>query len=223
MLERHIQFVKVEQPDPAETAGAARTRLGEKFPRTAVRRMTHLGLLLGSTLDGLTLGLDDALVYATTYSETRALEDYLASFPTASPLLFQTSIHPGAVQQVMIARQQPVGRFWPMTGQRRLVEQALLTALLEPAPRVVLVGGEERGTWMLTHGRASDRPFAFALALASEAAGAVGRISFAATPPGAPLAIAEACPTLPEFTAALAGRTPLGWLGAGGHWSLTWA
>src|SRR5947199_274737 len=78
---------------------------------------------------------DDALIYASTFAETRSLEDYLTSFPTASPLLFQTSIHPGAVQQVLIGRQQPVGRFWPLTGRRRLVEHALLTALLEPVPR----------------------------------------------------------------------------------------
>ena len=77
--------------------------------------MTHLGLLTGAVLDGVPLTAADAVVYASSFAETRALEDFLASFPTASPLLFQTSIHPSAVQQVLIGRQQPVGRFWPMT------------------------------------------------------------------------------------------------------------
>ncbi|MBI4624678.1 MAG: hypothetical protein HY736_15845 [Verrucomicrobia bacterium] len=119
MIERYIHHLRVERPAADETVTGGRARLGEKFPRAALRRMTHLGLLVGSALDGLALGPDDALVYATTFAETRALEDYLATFPTPSPMLFQTSIHPSAVQQVLIARQQPLTRFWPMTGRRR--------------------------------------------------------------------------------------------------------
>ena len=237
MLERHIHSLRVERPASDETLAAARARLGEKFPRTALRRMTHLGLLVGAALDGIAPGPDDALVYATTFAETRALEDYLASFPTPSPLLFQTSIHPGAVQQVMIGRQQPLGRFWPLTGRRRLVEHALLTALLEPAPRVLLVGGEERGTWMLEHHMASDRAFAFALALTSEPAGAAGRVTFVPASSGTgflPVSLAKhgqdahatsdgPCPSLAGFTDALAERRPLHWRGAGGAWSIVWS
>ena len=217
MIERFLHYVRVEQPGPDETAAGARTRLGDKFPRTALRRMTHLGILLGSALEGAPLGPDDALVYATTFGETRALEDFLLGFPAASPLLFQTSIHPGGVQQVLIGRQQAIARLWPLAGRDRLVEQALLTALLEPAPRVALVGGEERGTWMLEHGMASAGSFAFAAILTREPAGAIGRVALV---PG-PLAD-EASPTLENFTEALAGRRPLRWAGAGGIWSLEW-
>lgn len=217
MIERHVHALGVELPPVAETAAEARERLREKFPRNAVRRMTHLGLLVGSTLDGIVLGPDDAVVYASTYAETRALEDFLLSFPTASPLLFQTSIHPSAVQQVLIGRQQPIARLWPLAGKPRLVEQALLTGLLEPAPQVVLVGGEERGTWMLEHGMAAERSFAFAVRLTAEAAGAIGSVTFA--PSERP---DEACPTLEDFTLALAARRPLQWQGAGGGWSVTW-
>lgn len=217
MIERYLQHVRTELPAADETAAGARARLAEKFPRTALRRMTHLGLLLGSALDGAGLGPDDALVYASTFAETRALEDFLQSFPGASPLLFQTSIHPGGVQQVLIGRQQPLARLWPLAGRPRLVEQALLTALLEPAPRVAVAGGEERGSWLLEHGMASDRSFAFAAVLTREAAGAAARVAF--TPgPGAD----EACPTLEQFTHALAGRQPLFWSGGGGRWSLDW-
>jgi len=219
MIERFIHQLRVELPPAAETAAGARERLREKFPRNAVRRMTHLGLLVGSVLDGMALGPDDAVVYASTFAETRALEDFLSSFPAASPQLFQTSIHPSAVQQVLIGRQQPVARLWPLAGRARLVEHALLTALLEPAPRVVLVGGEERGTWMLEHGMASARSVAFGALLTSEAACAVGSVAFA---PSVGAESDETCPDLETFAVALADRRPLGWRGAGGAWRTEW-
>ena len=216
MTERYLHHVRVELPAPEETAANARVRLAGKFPRTALRRMTHLGLLVGSALDGAPLGPEDALVYATTFGETRALEDFLTTFPDASPLLFQTSIHPGGVQQVLIGRQQPIARLWPLAGRTRLVEQALLAALLEPAARVALAGGEERGTRLLEHNVASARSFAFAVVLTHEPAGASGRVAF--TSGGG---LDEACPTLENFTLALAERRPLSWQG-GGAWRLEW-
>jgi len=218
-MHRFIQHVRVELPVATEQAAEARVRLGEKFPRTALRRMTHLGMLLGSALDGVALTPDDAVVYASSYAETRALEDFLASFPQASPLLFQTSIHPGGVQQVLIGRQQPVARLWPLAGRARLVEQALLAALLEPAARVVLLGGEERGSWLLEQGYASDRAFALAAVLGREAAGAAGRISWTEQPGVAE----EPCPTLFSFAAAVAERRPLAWHALGGEWSIQWS
>jgi hypothetical protein len=217
MTERFFHHLRVEFPADTEIAAGARTRLADKFPRVALRRMTHLGLLVGSVLDGTTLEANDALVYATTFAETRALEDFLTSFPAASPLLFQTSIHPGGVQQVLIGRQQPIARLWPLAGRARLVEQALLTALLEPAPRVALVGGEERGTWMLDQGMAAPRSFAFAVILTHEPAGAVGRVAFT---PG--LSLDEVGPNLENFACALAERCPLAWCGGGGTWTLEW-
>jgi hypothetical protein len=217
MIERFLHHVRVEQPGPEETVADARLRLAARFPRTALRRMTHLGLLIGSTLDGVALGPEDAVVYASTFAETRSLEDFLAGFPAASPLLFQTSIHPGGVQQVLVGRQQPVARLWPLAGQTRLVEQALLTALLEPAPHTALIGGEERGTWMLEHHAASAVSFAFAALLTREAGGAQGRVSFTPGPQAD-----ETCPTLENLLAALAGRSPLRWHGAGGAWVLEW-
>jgi len=217
MIERFIHHVRVERPTPDETAAGARTRLADKFPRPALRRMTHLGLLLGSTLDGLALTSDDALVYASTFAETRALEDYLTSFPAASPLLFQTSIHPGGIEQVLIGRQQPIARLWPIASRRRLLEQALLTTLLEPAERTLFVGGEERGTWMLEKQMASASAYAFAVLFTRASAGALGRVTFT------PLTVAndEPCPSLEDFVPALANRQPLRWQG-GGRWQLDW-
>jgi len=217
MTERYIHSLRVEMPGPDETAVEARVRLADKFPRTALRRMTHLGMLIGSALDGVSLEPDDAMVYASTFAEARALEDYLLSFPQASPSLFQASIHPSAPQQVLIGRQQPISRLWPLAGRARLVEQALLTAMIEPAARVALVGGEERGTWMTRYGVASPKSFAFAAIVTRKAAGAVCRVAFT------PAAEADdACPSLEEFTRALAARSALAWYGAGGLWEIEW-
>ena len=224
---RFIHHLKVERPAATEGAAEARERLREKFPRAALRRMTHLGMLLGSTLEGVALSASDAVVYASSYAETRALEDFLASFPAASPLLFQTSIHPGGVQQVLIGRQQPIARLWPLAGRVRLVEQALLTALMEPSPRVVLLGGEERGTWLLEQGMASDRAFAFGLVLTRDPAGASGRIEFTSDAGAGAYSKSghtpdEPGPSLAVWTDALAGKSALNWRAMGGEWRLAW-
>ena len=217
MTERFVHRLQVEMPSPDETAVEARIRLADRFPRMALRRMTHLGLLVGSALDGMALGPEDAMVYASTYAEARALEYYLLSFPQPSPSLFQTSIHPSAPQQVLIGRQQPVCRLWPHAGQIRLVEQALVTVMLEPAARVALVGGEERGSWMTQYDVASPLSFAFAAIATREASGALCRIGF--TPDAR---ADDACPSLEDFARALAGRDALGWHGSGGRWAIDW-
>jgi hypothetical protein len=218
MIERFLHQVRVDMPAADETAAGARERLGPHFPRSALRRMTHLGLLVGSVLRDATFGPDDAIVYASTFAETRALEDYLGGLPDASPLLFQTSIHPGAIQQVMIARQQPVARLWPMAGCARLVEEALLVAIIEPASRVALVSGEERGTWMLEHKMAAARPFASAILLGNDSAGAIGSIRFVPEGTDAP----GPCPTIEAWAHILSERRATAWQGVAGSWQLEW-
>jgi hypothetical protein len=218
MIERFLHHVRVELPEPVETAAVARSRLADKFARTALRRMTHLGLLIGSVLDGVKLESEDALVYASTYAETRALEDFLTGFPEASPLLFQTSIHPGGVQQVLIGRQQPIARLWPLAGRVRLIEHALLTVLMDPAMRVAFVGGEECGSWMLEQGMAARRAFAFATLMNREPADAAGKITFSPSDRSD-----DACPSSENFALALAQRHPLAWSGSGGDWQLQWS
>ena len=101
MLERHIQTL-VTDDTTGEAPAATRERLKGNFPVGATRRMTNLGLLVGSALARLGPQEDDSVVYATGYAESCALEGFLDSFPTPSPTLFQTSIHPSAVQQLMI-------------------------------------------------------------------------------------------------------------------------
>jgi len=217
MLERYLHAVHCCDA-AAEPVAATRERLKDRFPRGATRRMTHLGLLVSAALDPLGPGADDAIVYASAYAETRALEDYLDSFPSASPTLFQTSIHPSAVQQALIGRQQPVGEFFPVTGRAHLVAQALQTAFLSPAPRVLVCGGEERGTWLLEQSVASERTFAFALALSTAPAGAQAVIQLSSAPESGPAGF-----TLAEFFDALARRDPLSVAAAPGlHLQLTW-
>ena len=201
MAERYLQLLSladVGEEDPAAT----RERLKERFPRGATRRMTQLGLLVGAALDEMAPRSDDDVVYASAYAETRALEGYLDSFPGASPTLFQTSIHPSAVQQALITRQHPVEEFFPLTGRAHLVAHAVQATVVSPAPRVLLCGGEERGTWLLEQKAASDRTFAFALALTHDSSGAIARVSLESCAPE----VAAVEFTLPEFFDALRAR-----------------
>lgn len=178
MLERWITALHTDDPGLEEPA-ATRDRFKDRFPKNATRRMTQLGMLVGSTLEPLALTENDTLVYASGYAETQAIEGYLDSFPGASPTLFQTSIHPSAVQQALIVRQQAVRQFFPLTGGAFLPAQALQVALLAETPRVIFCGGEERGTWLLENQSASDRAFAFSLALSVSPEGALARITLA--------------------------------------------
>ena len=50
MTERFLHHLRTEFPAGDETAAGARTRLAEKFPRAALRRMTHLGRRGGSAM-----------------------------------------------------------------------------------------------------------------------------------------------------------------------------
>jgi hypothetical protein len=165
MLELHIHSAFAD--DPGEEAPAAtRERLKGCFPAGAARRMTTLGMLVGNAVARAQPSPGDAIVYASGYAESRALEDFIDSFPAASPTLFQTSIQPSAVQQLMIGRQTPVDELMPLSGGALLAFQALRAAALSPAQRVIVCGGEERGTWLLEHKLASERTYAFALAAA---------------------------------------------------------
>jgi hypothetical protein len=211
MPERYLHSISVADVG-LEALAATRERLRDRFPPGATRRMTQLGLLVGMALDKMAPRADDAVVYASAYAETRTLEGYLESFPGASPTLFQTSIHPSAVQQALINRLLPVAEFFPLTGRAHLAAHAVQAALLSGAPRVLLCGGEERGTWLLQRKVASDRTFAFALALTPDAAGAIARVSLEPVAPE--LAAVEF--TLPRFFDALRERRAIDLVAAPG-------
>ncbi|MGD1030778.1 MAG: hypothetical protein ABSA05_06510 [Opitutaceae bacterium] len=164
MLERFVSCVGTDDAGAGEPA-AIRARLRGVFAPAFGRRATILGLLIGGVLREALEGDCDAIVYGSTFGETRTLADFLDSFPHPSPTLFQTSVHPSPVQQVMIDRQQPVREYIPLAGRRCLAARVLLTALLCPADRVVLCGGEEHGSWLSDFRMGSDRSFAFAMVL----------------------------------------------------------
>jgi len=202
MIERHIHCVQTEDPGLEEPA-ATRARLRHLFPPGAARRLTQLGFLMGSVLDPVKPAEEDGLVYASSYGESRALHEYLASFPMASPTLFQTSIHPSAVQQVLVARQQPVREFFPFGGHAQIVAHAAQAALWSPSPRSILCGGEERTLPPGNSRTASSIGFAFALALSAVAGGSVGSLRLLET------ADAGGELTLPDFFTALRDRRAL--------------
>jgi hypothetical protein len=198
MIERFIQELRTDDPG-AETAALTRERLKGRFAPGSTRRMTLLGMLVGSAMGELPAAGDDTVVYASVFGEGRALEDYLASFPAASPTLFQTSIHPSGIQQGMIGRQRSVRELFPHAGGAQLVLQSLLTAMLAPGPAAVLAGGEERGTWLTESGAVSDRSFAYAVRLAREpGTNPMGRLVLTSE-------IGSSCSSFSE----LAGETPM--------------
>ena len=186
MLERFIQNIFTDDAG-AETQVETRERLKGSFAPGATRRMTQLGMVVGAALGKLEPTAEDTLVYATTFAESRSLESYLDSFPAASPTLFQTSIHPSGAQQALIGRQRSLGEVFSHSGVDQMPAQSLLTALLSPASRVILCGGEERGDWLVNYYSAQDRTFGYALALTREpGAKPLGRLALVQTDlPGA--------------------------------------
>lgn len=179
MMKRYVVRAAAQGPFEGEVPAETIRALAKNFPPNAARRMTHLGLLLGETLKEFPIEPNDAVVYATTFGETVATGRYLESFPAASPLFFQTSIHPSAIEQVLINRGCPVRELTPLAGQPDLSAQAALTALLTPGKRVLLTGGEEVGTWLRRLDAASNVGFGFALELGETAdGGAVGELSW---------------------------------------------
>lgn len=182
MAERSLTIKAAYTADGGEDdAAAAKARRKESFPGRSSRRMTHLGMLVDLCLRDMAIGAEVPLVYASAFAESASLETFIDSFPHASPMMFQTSIHPSAVEQSMILRKRPVNRFYPVTSHDNLAGQALECAFTADAPELALVGGEERGGWLRPFELASGVSFAFALELA-EAGEGVGRVDFEAGP-----------------------------------------
>ncbi len=165
MIRRYVVRAAAAGPFEGEIPSEMVRGWARNFSPNAARRMTHLGLLLGEVMREFPIAPDDAVVYATTFGETVATGRYLESFPAASPLFFQTSIHPSAIEQVLINRGCPVRELTPLAGQPDLSAQAAMTALLTPGERVLLTGGEEVGTWLRRLDAASNVGFGFALEL----------------------------------------------------------
>lgn len=193
-----------EQEEPAERFVA---ELREQLGPRLTRRMSLLGLSLTAALRDHSFADDPTLVYTTTFTEAQALEKYIDSFPHASPLLFQMSIHPGGIEQAMIARQQAVTEFFPLAGDRGIITQSLRTAFLSTRSRTIWTGGEECGDWLVEANCASDQTFAWALALSDQSEGAEARIGWEIEAGGGNPLTMDTC----QFFAALEARKSFAW------------
>jgi hypothetical protein len=149
-----------------------------KLPPRAVRRMSRLGIIIHHLLEDLPMALDTTLVYGTCYSESSALETFLDSFPYASPTAFQTSIHPGGVEQALIMENREVGAFFPMAGGKALMMQMLKLAFSAEGPEVIVCGGEEKGSWLADFGLAHHCTFAFAMRVSNDPTNACGELTW---------------------------------------------
>jgi len=215
MLERFVHAYRVIDLAPA-TEAAELAEIKKELPGRQARRMSNLGVLVTSVLADFPVSRDSVIIYATTYTESRALEAYLGSFPHASPTHFQTSIHPGGIEQALILNQQPVAALYPLAGQRDILSQALALAFLEERENVILVAGEESGTWLAEAGVASDRSFAFALHLQRQSANAQASICMD------PLAPSASTPSLHAFAQHLDAHHDLTWHSPFGAFSWQW-
>lgn len=152
--------------------------LKQQFPALVSRRLTRMALMIAACLKDQVIAADATVIYATTFSETNCLEKYLESFPTPSPLMFQNSIHPSGMEQVLIARKQPVEEFFCYAGDTHILHSALIAAFTSDQPEQWLVAAEERGTWLTERGFASEQNFAWALRLNQDSEGALARMEW---------------------------------------------
>ncbi len=173
-----------------DQATEARSRYKDFYPGRSARRMTHLGMMVGVCIQKLGSNRNVPVVYASAFGESESLERFIDSFPQASPALFQSSIHPSAVEQALIPGKQAVDRFYPITSERFLLGKALENCFLLGEEEVVLLGGEERGDWLVPFGLASGESFAFGLRLSRGGEG-LGTVSIER---GKSLAAAEDVP-----------------------------
>lgn len=159
-----------------DLAAEARAKHKGNFTGRSARRMTHLGMLVGLCLQRMKIERGIPVIYASAFAESESLEKFIDSFPEASPALFQSSIHPSAVEQALIPGRRALDRFYPITSDTNLGGKALENCILLGDEKVALVGGEERGTWLCPFNLASHESFAFGMQLNRDGEG-IGRIS----------------------------------------------
>jgi len=178
MSELYIQR-KAVWTEPTLNDAEALATLQAEFPGRSARRMTRLGMQLSHVLRQMEIDEASSLVYATSYSETCTIEKFLDSFPFPSPQAFQTSIHPGGVEQFLIQNKQSITEFFPLAGEDDLLIRSLDTVLLCSGQNVILCGGEELGTWLAASGVSAKANYAWALELQQQPSdGSIGRISW---------------------------------------------
>jgi hypothetical protein len=205
--------------EPSLNDAEALASLKVEFPGRSARRMTRLGMQVSHVLRQLEIDAACGLIYATTYSETCTIEKFLDSFPFPSPQAFQTSIHPSGVEQFLIQNKLSITEFFPLAGEDDLLIRALETVLLCSAQKVILCGGEERGTWLAESGVSAETNYAWAIEFEKQPSDqAIGQISWEG------LAAAEGDPAiLVNFIEALQSQSAYHYHAPeGGQLELSW-
>ncbi len=204
MINAFITAVSTTPEYRGEMPADLRARLSEGLPRGAGRRMSDTGTAMWGVLSAIGCAEGDPVVMISTYAETRALEEFIDSFPTPSPARFQRSVHPSAVQQARVCLAAPLRTFLPMAGGEGAILAAVRTAL-SIGPSAILCGGEECGTWTVPAGAGSAVGFSFALRVCrEEGAAALGMLSWTESAQSG-----FGGGTLADFARALRERTPL--------------
>ncbi len=220
MLEKYIQYCRVWLPE-AEDAAGREAELKDRIPRRSARRMSQLGKVAYWLLDPFPPSAEDALVYGSTYAENRALEKYIAGLPdAASPTLFQTSIHPSAVQQALIARAQPLRNLIPMPGAAAgLFEKLCKVALHRAEARSYVLLAEEAGEGLVEYGLASDTTWGIVICLSqTRTESSLGSVRWSAENAGTAFATGlDWAEWLDELKGARSGALP-----GGGHIQWRW-
>ncbi|MBN1403591.1 MAG: hypothetical protein JW942_03880 [Opitutales bacterium] len=168
MISYHISKVFSIAPYQGEMPQELKQSLAEGLARGALRRFSDSGLHAHAALRELKTQESELLVSASSFAESRSLEEYIDSFPSASPARFQRSVHPSAVQQARVPNSAPLRRYIPLAGQEGLAITAVRTALASNEDNVILIGGEECGTWSVGIQAGSETGYAFGLRLMKE-------------------------------------------------------
>lgn len=151
-----------------------------RLPRNASRRLTDISLAIAEVLKNVEIASGDDLVFASSWGAATSLETYLASFPNPSPASFQSSVHAGALEAVLVARQQPLRRLQSLANlPETLIPASLRAGLFSCAAIVHLIFAEEYNPWLGERGLCGDSTYACHLRLEKDTEGeALGKMSY---------------------------------------------
>lgn len=178
MNERSITAVSVFGPVTTLTPDE-RKAIRAKLPGSSARRFTDVSLAIAEAMEQIEMGPDDDIVFASSWGGTMGLETYLASFPNPSPASFQSAVHAGPLESVLVARKQPLRRLQSIGNLPQTLIPASLRALFQSdAATVHLIVAEEYNPWLHEHGLCGEHTFAGHLRLSKDQDhGVLGRLT----------------------------------------------
>lgn len=175
---KRLVTIAAALPPAQELDPDLRKQLRGNFSPLAARRLTPLSLMLGEVTRDAAPQPADEWIFTSQFGASVSLEKYLASFPTPSPLHFQNSIQPGPLDLVNVSRQQPARQLLPVIGEKDVFGDALLAALISPAPVVHLTAGEEFEPWAADRKLGAEATLALYLKLEQNAESPLAEVAF---------------------------------------------